>query len=363
VRGRSITGAGALLVGAALAACSDPVIEMSLQLPTGPGADFDTACVTAVDAYVYGSNYDIDKTDFHYECVPVENRASFGDIKRAIAGKFELPLPSSGLMGVEIEGRTGACDSKNPFGTSDLVFTAGALYHGEDMTLGIKPVASCSTTQLKVKAIDILALTQTKDCATALLPTGTDTIADLGTISPSLVDGPIFWSSFQSAPLVDGVGTAIGLPSVGPESCLAADIGSTTIWSVSCAYSGATVCGIPGELEFGVIDMNAVFTSFDTSNLDRYGGVVIGSVWNTGTPKTPISGATVEVDANHGTVVYVEPSGASLVPTGGTATGPSGMFILYTDTVSTVTITTTRGQRELKLGADPRFPGVALIAM
>ncbi len=353
----------AVSVSACVCACAAPVVEMSLTLPVGEGANFDTSCVTAVDAYVYGTTYDTDKNDFRYECVPVDNRATFAEIKRSIAGKFELKFPDTGLMGVEIEGHTGTCDSKNPFGTSDLVFTAGALYHGGDMVLGIKPVASCATTQLKVTAIDILALARTKDCTMAMLPDGNGAVVDIGTISPSLVDGPIFWSGFQTVDLAGGTATARAFPTVGPESCLAADIGSTSIWSVSCGYSGATVCGIPGQLEFGVLEVNAVYPSLETAKLNQYGGVVIGSVWNTGTPKAPISGATVEVDETHATVVYVEPNGTNLVPTGGTATTASGMFVIYTDSVETVTIKTARGQRQMKLGADPRYPAVALIAM
>ncbi len=347
----------------AAGACADPVIGMALQLPTGQGADFDTSCVTAVDAYVYGTTYDTDKLDFRYECVPVTDRATFAAIKQAIAGKFELALPETGLMGVEIDGRTGSCDSKNPFETSDRIFTAGALYTGDDMTLAIKPVASCATTQLRVKAVDVLALTRTKDCAMAKLPDAPEAAVYLGTITPSLVDGPVFWSSFQAGALTGGSGLAPALSAVGPEACLAADIGTNTIWSVSCANSGASVCGASGELEFGVIDVAAIYPSLDVAKLDQYGGVVIGSIWNTGTPKAPLEGATVEVDEDHATVVYVEPNGTNLVPTGGTVTGRSGMFVLYTDTVETATIRTTRGERQLKLGADARYTAVALIAM
>ena len=355
----------ALLIVFGTTACADPVVEMTLKLPTGQGADFDTSCVTAVDAYVYGQNYATDKADYRYECVPVSGRATFAEIKKAIAGKFEMPFPSTGLMGVEIDGRTGACDSKNPFGTSDRVFTAGSLYTGDSMNLEIKPVASCATTQLKVKAIDIIALAKTKDCTMAMLADGVGAAIDFGTISPTLVDGPIFWSSFQTVDLAGGSGTAIGLPSVGPESCLAADIGTTDVWSVSCAYSGATVCGAAGEIEIGVLPVGAVFPSLDTAKIDKYGGVVIGSVWNTGTPKTPIAGATVEVDSRHAEVVYVEATGTTgtnLTATG-SATGPSGMFVIYTDSVGTATIKTATGQRQVKIGADPLYPAVALIAM
>ena len=71
------------------------------------------------------------------------------------------------------------------------------------------------------------------------------------------------------------------------------------------------------------------------------------------------------VDPSHGKVVYVDPPDA----TGGLppradqhATGPSGLFILYTDTIVDVTIAGAGRTRKVRLGAHPSsFSGAMVV--
>lgn len=351
-----------LAVGLVASACGEPTVEMTLRLPT-ENTDFDMSCVTAVDVWIYGTTYPNDTGDRRFECIDIADRATFADVKAAISGKISLALPETGLKGAEVEGRGGPCSPDSSTTLFNLAFNAHAGWDGGDqLVLPINPVASCAASSVAVRAIDVLELVRTKDCALALLPDAMNDGVDLGTITPSLYAGNFFWAPL-GVTLDTGVATVSGLTTVGSTSCLAAFIGSDDANTISCAVPGAAVCASPSEREFGVLPQGPIRASLDQDKLGTYRGAVVGSVWSRAAPIAPLAGATVEYDEDHGSLVYVEPSGTGLVPIAGTSTGPSGMFVLYTNEVGDITIKSSLGQKTVRVGATPDRVATVLVGI
>jgi hypothetical protein len=355
-----------LLSLAVVGACADPVIEMSLRLPT-ENPDFDMSCVTAVDMYVYGGRYEVDRNDYIYDCRTITPGMKYADVRTGIHNQFSINLPDTGLYGVELEAHTGVCDpQKAPQDSSNLMFNASAKYFGGNtLPLTITPIASCPTTSMKVRAVDVLALNTTKDCAKATIPDATAALF-LGQLAPSLIDGVFYWSNYQGGTWAASVGTNMGNATISTHSCLAGDIGTNDIWSVSCIQTtGPSVCAAADEREVGVINMTPAISALDQNKISKWGAVVMGAVWTTsGVTKAPVSGATVTVDADKGEVDYVDPdAGGVLRKLTGTATGASGMFVFYTNALSQITVKSGTKMRQLVVGADKKYPAVSLIML
>jgi hypothetical protein len=332
----------------ALGACADPVVDMSLKLPTAQQmpADFDLSCITAVEVYAVGNERGSQATppDVVGDCIDLPAApSSFADIRAAIAGKFDLTIPQSGLAGVQVRGTVGACAEATRYHEAN--FYGGAVYlEGSDsLAIPVVPNISCSAkTIYQVSTIDMLALDKTKQCAMSLPDPTAQPLVFAGDIRPQLLGASfdrMVWESGQSAMPPDAAGKATISSFTGAaaqRSCIALGYDSAKSLAGSCINPGTpTLCAAPGELELAVIDNFYAFGSIDTALVQQYGPPVFGAVYKKAPPTiayhTAIAGATVELeDPAQGKVIYVMPGANKLLPIGGaTATDSSGMFIVY----------------------------------
>ena len=112
--------------------------------------------------------------------------------------------------------------------------------------------------------------------------------------------------------------------------------------------------------------MLANLENFDAQLMTKFPGVVFGSVWSNGATKTTLAGATVTIDQVHGKVLYIDPPNASgLLPVRAdqSGTGPSGLFVLYTDTLINAKITAGGASRMVTLGSADETTAAAMIVM
>lgn len=354
-----------LVLGAS--GCAEPVIELSLKMPAADkGGDFNASCLTAVDIFTNGMDYPTDN-DFVRSCIEISGPATLSGIKTALTGKIDVRLPESGLASVEILGRRGSCAQDDSIPDGDLVFYAGAAYIGDDqLVLPVEATASCDQTPVAVRPIDLIKLTTGAtrgDCAAAKAADGPDSGADVGTLMPSVSNGVMWYFGRAGATLTNGV-AAISAASmtVGPKACLAVSSGDARMGSISCVdRSAPTVCAAPGELEAPGIDGTIAFNSIDVAKKNKFPNLIFGAVFN-GT-KQPIQGATLEIDSKIGEVVYVELQGDRLVPTGANATGANGLFIVYTNTVASVKVTSGALSRTTTMSAISDSPAGALVVL
>ncbi len=357
------------LLALAVSACAEPVVELSFRLPSADkGGDFNTSCVTAVDVFTNGTTYPATEGDYVRSCVQLSSSPdTFSELRSALAGKIDVQIPESGLGSVEVFARKGTCtvDASVPIG--DLVFYAGAKYADADqLVLPIDAIASCDQAPVVVRPIDILKLTTgtTKgDCAAAKAVDGPNSGADIGTMTPTVASGVLYYNGLSGASLTGGVANVPGASmTIGPKSCLAVSSGDDAFGSLSCVDRNAPpVCANAGELEAPGIAYGFDIASLDQAKKNRFPGVVYGAV--VGQNKLPIQGATVEVDPKHGEVVYVEPGTGRLVPTGGTATGPSGLFMVYADSLVSVKVSSGVLSRTVTMGAISDAPAAALVLL
>ncbi len=359
-----------LVVLLALGACADPVVEMSFLMPAADrGGNFDTSCVTAVDVYTTGTSYPGNPEDYEMTCVQLAGgAASFGAVRNAMTGKIDVPIPSTGLASVEVFGRKGTCANDASIPPGELVFYAGSRYTGdEQIVLPMEAVSACdSTATVLVRPVDLLALTTGAvkgDCNLAKAMDGATSGADVGTLMPTITDGAVFYNGLAGAALVGGVATIDGaLTTVGPKACLAVSSGDARFGSVSCVDAAAPkVCATGTELEAPGLDGNIALASLDSARKAKFPGVVFGLVVNA--QKQPIAGALVEVDPKFGEVVYVEPATSKLNATGGSATGASGLFIVYTKGPTPVKVSSGGLSRIQTMGAISDAPGAALVML
>lgn len=334
------------LLAALGAGCADPVIDMSLKTPTAQQVPegFDLSCITAVEVFAVGNERGSQATppDILGDCIDVASAPhSFADIRAAIAGRFELDIPASGLAGVQIRGTVGSCAEQVRFHEAN--FYGGAVYldGSESLSIPVIPNISCNAkATYRVATVDMLALDRTHQCAMSLPDPTAQPLVFAGDIRPQNLGASfdrMIWESGASAMPPDAAGKATiesYAGASGTRSCIGLGYDSSKGLAGSCINSGApTLCAGPGELELPVIDNFYAFGSIDQQLVLQYGPPVFGAAYKASAvaQKTAIAGATVELeDPTLGKVVYVQPSANKLVPiTGATATDGSGMFIIY----------------------------------
>jgi hypothetical protein len=374
---RHIRGGVLVACGVMAAGCAEPVVEMKLVL--GAMADtFDTSCVTAVEVHVKGANYPADLRDFSRSCLELGGHARMGDLADAIRGRFSLAVPASGISGIEVFGWSGpsAC-TPSPFeGISpDLVLHARAPYIGQEVVdLRLVENLSCDRGPVKIRPVDVFGLLaqpapSSDDCAAVVIADDQGG-AGLGTLNPrAFGNGVAFFGGVRGAAVRGGVASFTGSTSVmNPQACLSLDTGSVTGFGVSCAISGGKVCAAADELEAPLID-GAIANdglTLDEGLLARYPGMVYVSVWSDATPRRPVAGATIDIAEGDGRVVYIDPP-----PPGGTliqkraerATGPSGLAVVFTNTLAPIKVSAGGATRTVTVSAPDFAPGGALIVL
>jgi hypothetical protein len=352
-----------------VAACAEPVIELSLRLPdTDEGGDFNTSCAAAIEVFATGKNYPEDPNDFRRDCIQISDQPTFRDIKDAMAGKFELQIPDSGLASVEIYGRTGDCNTPDDLLPQDLVFFGAAKYAGgEALSIKLTGNLSCTKQEVTIRPVDMMALIATKDCAMAKLADTLEAGAETGTLSPHLTNETCWSGGYESySSLTNGIATFMSYTTVGPETCLGVSGYNETMDSYSCVIPGPSACALANEIEVAALPYELADRSLDSSLMSTWHGALFGAVWANTPAKGPVAGARVTVDPELGQVVYVEPNaaGSQLVPTGASATGPSGMFMLYTSKMVDVTVEDRSARRRtMKLTAIDFAPSTALVVL
>lgn len=367
-----------LVAIALLAACTDPIIEMELIMPQNADS-FDTSCLTAVEVRVAGSEYAQDPSDYTYSCIQLTAGATYASVREAVRGKFELEFPDSGISGVEIYGWAGPTPCKvaaedDPYVSPDLLFFGHSGYIGQDkLDIPVVPNLGCGRSQVNVRSVDMLALVGGATCQQAGAPEllGQSWMG-AGTMIPRMGGkGSRFYGNLEGSDLTAGNMASFMAPTqIGPKACLAIDGGDGMMsGSTGCVFGGPTVCAGAGEIEHAAMPFAI---SYSTDNADptimtKFPGVIYGTVWSNTTPRATVGGATVTVDANHGKVVYVDPpttAGKLPVRTDQTATGPSGMFILYADTMVAAKVTLPGGaNRSVTLAALSEGPAAAMIVV
>jgi hypothetical protein len=351
--------------------CADPVVGMQLVLPQNADM-FDTSCITAVEVRVTGGNYLQDSDDYRRSCIELAGGSSYSEIRNAIRGKFEVAIPDTGITGIEIYGWSGpsACSyDDGPFYSPDLLFLGRGDYIGQDVVeIPVTPNLSCARSPVNVRIFDMFALVGGATCQVAGTLQGVAG-AGIGTLLPRMYGtGTRYFGSLSGADAVGNLSTFMGPTHTGPKSCLAVSAGSRDTDSTSCAVGGTAVCAAAGEIEQAVVPYAITDKpeNFDAALMTKFPGLVFGSVWSNGATKTPLAGATVTVDAVHGKVIYLDAPNASgvLVARGDqSATGPSGMFALYGDTLVSAKVTAGTVTRTLTLGAIDEEPAAAMIVM
>ena len=362
------------------AACAEPVVEMEFQLPQNADR-FDTSCVTAVEVRALGERFLQDPDDFSRSCIDVTGKSTLSAVRDAVRGQFTLDIPDSGLSGISVLGWSGpaACNQSDeiPYFTPDLVFFGRGAYIGQDVVdvEGTLNLNCASRKTIKARIVDMFGLIASGNsagCAAAMTYADMEGGLGTGTLVPKMFGkGVDYFGGLSGAEGVNALATFDAMTEVGPKSCLALDGGTVTGGSTSCAVGGTPVCAdaAAGEVELAAID-GAIIDA--TPNIDaalqsKFPGVVYGSVWSSGVPRTPIAGATVTVDANHAKVLYIDPpdAGAATVKVRAdqSGTGPSGLFLLYVDTLINVQINAAGKTRSLTLGATVDSVAAAMIVM
>jgi hypothetical protein len=333
-----------------VAACGDAAIEMTLKLPDDNDR-WDTSCVQTIEVYTAGLNYPDVSNDYIGQTLDIsdDRAATYSDIRSAVSGRFDVAIPDSGLSAVEMYGWNGL-SGFFPNGTfPDLAFYARVPYTGQDVvTIELVPNQDCKLSNITVRPIDLITLVSTKSCAMAATTDEQLGFASIGTLTPGLYQPYLFgWGGTHGANVTGGVAAFQASTMVGPESCLAV-YASTLTGTTSQCISQTKACAQGNEIEAVLID-DALWTSLDPTIQEEFRGGIIGAVIDP--TKTPIAGATVEIPQGMGQVVYVRLDTLSkrLIPTGGTATDATGMFIVYSnDLVPAIVTATVGGTRTAK---------------
>ncbi|HEY4242857.1 MAG TPA: hypothetical protein VGM88_23740 [Kofleriaceae bacterium] len=355
-----------------LAACGDSAIELSLALPESNTDDI--SCVTAVEVWADGEDTSAvtspdglithPPTDIR-QCIAVSNLTSWSAVQSALAGKFELKLPATGLTGFEVRGFSGTCDGSQ---LGDTIFYGGATSDGNDVTIQLVPARDCSDrTTLTVRPIDYATLAG----GTCPGPISDGSSVENVLLRPSGVRGMWLDDSASRAVTTGGTASVDAFSSVSypanDHSCDAIYVNpSDDREGITCISTAASICAMTGETEVGVIDGDAAYAATDKTLFAKYHGIVFGAVWavqNGDTDPTPLAGATITfTDASEGEVVYIGPTFHALSNQG--ATNSNGMFALYTNAATDITVSASGfAPKQVRVAAWPKDPSVVLVRM
>jgi hypothetical protein len=324
-----------------IAGCGESAIEMTLRLPDDEDR-WDTSCIQTIEVFTAGANYPDQSNDYIGQTLDIsDNRAdTYQAIRQTVRGQFDVAIPESGLSAVEMYGWNGLSGFFNAGTFPELVFYSRVPYLGQDIvTIDLVANLDCRLTNVTVRPIDLITLVSTKNCAMAAV-TDPQAFVSLGTLSPGLYKPYLFgWGGVHGASVVGGVSSFQASTTVGPQTCLAVYADTPTSSTGQCVTT-TKACAQGTELEAVLID-DAYANSLDAAIQDEFRGGVIGAVLDA--TKTPIAGATVEIPPDMGQVVYVTLDTATkrLIPSGGTMTTASGMFIVYSNDLVPVTVSAT----------------------
>lgn len=352
-------------------ACASPTVALNITPPAN-AADFDTSCVTTFEIYADGGNYPADANDFtSIEVHLAQPAPTYADVLAAVRGKFNIPIPSTGLSGIEVYGWNGDSGFDGGNVAPELAFFALAKYDGssDTFTVPLVPNQSCAKQAVKVRALDVVKLLSTTphSCATAAEPTGGFT---LGTLTPAFYkDEAFFWGGAASGTTgSDGAATITAATEIGPQSCFAAaggDVNADNNTSISCLSSMAGVCGHPGEYELGTFTNTYYTNSVDNDLLTKFHSVVLVAVFDT--TRASVAGATAQLDPTKGQVVYVDldTAASAFKPiAGGAATGASGTFFVYLNDLTDLTVSGPGGKSAtIRVGSTKSNAAVATVVL
>lgn len=360
-----------------LSACAEPAIEMRLELPPADKLDrFNVSCVGAVEVFVRGTDRGtpdgMRDPDDEYACLTVEGVDSYAAVRRAIAGRFDVAIPGSGLAGVDVRGSTGTCNKDNAPG--DTIFYATAAYDGGDsLVLPMSPNLSCNVKRNEtVRPVDLLALTRTRMCPPS--PADNTGGVDSATIHPTALRDSVLDFNNDFAGLVGGVATLPVYLSTDDPGCIALAYGdmTNTMTAANCARRGNGVCSAVGQIELPIISYTAGYQAITVASADQYGGWVIGGVWgiDATNAKVPLPGATVQpakpADASRVKVVYADLPATASSPVelpAATATNSTGLFIAYVGRPADFIVSAPGYRPETVRLGSPGEPSTALVLL
>ncbi|MBA2538172.1 MAG: hypothetical protein H0V17_00930 [Deltaproteobacteria bacterium] len=338
-----------------LAGCGESALTMTLEVPEDDER-WDTSCVQTIEVFTTGAGYPDQANDYIGQTLDLsDSRAdTYQAIKGAVRGEFDVAIPDSGLSSVEMYGWNGLSGFFNADLFPELIFYARVPYTGQDpINIELFANLDCSLSPVIVRPIDLIQLVTTKNCTTAAITDAT-AFTSLGTLSPGLFKPYLFgWGGIHGAAVANGLSSFQAATQVGPASCLAV-YGSTMTSTTGGCVTATKACATGSEIEAVLVDDTYAANSLDDELQETLRGGVIGAVLD-GT-KTGITGATVDV-GELGQVVYVnlDTAGKRLVPTGGTATSASGMFILYSNDLVDAVVTANGQTKTVTVGAQRTF--------
>ena len=354
---------GLVLLATLVAGCAEPVIEMSLRMPgADSGASFDMSCVQMIEVIAYGNDYANQPTDFTRACRELTSpAATFEDLRREMLGNFDLRIPPTGLASIEVYGRVGTCDPPDPGDyPPDVLFYGGAAYTGdEQITIPLQGMLSCKLTPVTARPLDILKLAAAPaDCPGAALPDGEGAYVDIGIIDRRSTGHWV--RRGQHVRQADGWHRDVmARMETSKHACVAVSAYSGELDTSTCLVTNPPLCG--GPMEVATLDYQLAQGLLDPAMEASWSTAVIGAVWTSTPTRGPVQGARVTVPSNLGEVQYVEPG--AIVTRNLTATGASGLFVLYTDSIVSVTVGGAGTTRSVRLGADPGLTAVSLVVL
>lgn len=322
-----------------VAACTDPAVEMHLVLPQQE-PQMDLSCVSAVRLDAFGNDQGDANTaatpQINTDCVDLAHApTSFADLASMMHGQFVAPLPSSGLLGVEVHAFAGHCsDKQDPY---EAMIYGGAPGSSKDIAVPLVANISCAATA--TYTIHPIDLTNAGACGA--MTTGYVYAAD---VRPSMMGGDfarmyVDYGISAANMGADGTAPISSYSAIMGAGCIAAGYADDTNmrYGLNCVdTTKPTLCGgAPGTVEVGVVP-NLYYGYFDHQLASQYGTPTFGAAYDIST-KHAIAGATVTIDQGEGQVAYVEP-GAGALDTHAAPTGASGMFLVYAKGAVAITV-------------------------
>ena len=320
-----------------LAACTDPAVEMHLVLPQ-PDAQIDLSCVTAVRLDAFGNDQgDVNHPpDVKSDCVDLPRApTSLSDLAGLMHGKFSVPMPASGLLGVDFTAFGGPCSDEDPY---EAMAYGGAPYTSKSLSVPLEPNISCTaTTTYTVHPLDLLNAGACTGYTTGYVEAADIRPWMLGSEMPPMYAD---YGKSNATLGADGTGQVTSFNAILGAGCIAAAYydNATSNFGLTCVSTTTpTLCGgAPGTVEVGVLP-DLYYSYFDKNLAEQYNAPTYGTVWDIPT-KTAIAGATVTVDeGGNAQVVYAEPGAGGLTTHDG-PTGASGLFMVYARGAVAITV-------------------------